>query len=105
MSAGGMLVLQTRPELLHRSPKRKEGSGFPKGMGPMDEQIIDDGERRRLRRREGELLERSERLKRSMNETKALDTLAFKSKLFKETQEELRRIQEKLAAGPDPESD
>jgi hypothetical protein len=32
-----------------------------------------------------------------MSETKALDTLAFKSKLFKEAQEELRRVQDKLA--------
>jgi hypothetical protein len=32
-----------------------------------------------------------------MNETKALDTLAFKSKLFKEAQDELRRVQDRLA--------
>jgi hypothetical protein len=32
-----------------------------------------------------------------MNETKALDTLAFKAKLFKEAQDELRRVQDKLA--------
>jgi hypothetical protein len=32
-----------------------------------------------------------------MSETKALDTLAFKAKLFKEAQDELRRVQDKLA--------
>ena len=32
-----------------------------------------------------------------MSETKALDTLAFKAKLFKEAQDELHRVQDKLA--------
>jgi len=50
-----------------------------------------------LRRREAEILARIDRLKRTMNETKALDTLAFKAKLFKEAQDELRRVQDKLA--------
>jgi len=50
-----------------------------------------------LRRREAEILVRIDRLKRTMNETKALDTLAFKAKLFKEAQDELRRVQDKLA--------
>jgi hypothetical protein len=56
----------------------------------------------RLRRREAELLARIERMKQRMNETKELDTLAFKSKLYKEAQDELRRIQDKLA-GREPE--
>ncbi len=51
----------------------------------------------RLRRREAEILVRIDRLKSTMNETKALDTLAFKSKLFKEAQDELYRVQDKLA--------
>ena len=51
----------------------------------------------RLRRREAEILQRLDRLKKTMNETKAIDTLAFKSKLFREAQDELRRVQEKLA--------
>lgn len=51
----------------------------------------------RLRRREAEILVRIDRLKSTMNETKALDTLAFKAKLFKEAQDELRRVQDKLA--------
>jgi hypothetical protein len=72
---------------------------------PMDDHIIDDEERLSLKRREAELLERIERLKKSMNETKALDTLVFKSKLYKETQEELRRIQDKLAGDRDPGPD
>jgi len=53
-------------------------------------------EQARLRRREAELLLRIERLKKSMNETTELNTIALKSKLYKEAREELRRIQEKL---------
>jgi hypothetical protein len=63
----------------------------------MDEEPLTKEETARLRRREAEILTRIDRLKRSMNETKALDTLAFKAKLFKEAQDELRRIQDKLA--------
>jgi hypothetical protein len=37
-----------------------------------------------------------------MNETKELDTIAFKTKLYREAQAELRRIQDKLA-GREPE--
>jgi len=51
----------------------------------------------RLRRREAEIIARVDLLKRTMSETKALDTLAFKAKLFKEAQDELRRVQDKLA--------
>lgn len=51
----------------------------------------------RLRRREAEILARLDLLKRTMSETKALDTLAYKGKLFKEAQDELRRVQDKLA--------
>lgn len=51
----------------------------------------------RLHRREAELLKRIERLKKSMNETTELNTIALKSKLYKEAREELRRIQEKIA--------
>ena len=55
----------------------------------------------RLRRREAEILGRINLLKRTMSETKALDTLAFKAKLFKEAQDELRRVQDKLAGLPE----
>jgi hypothetical protein len=54
-------------------------------------------ERIRLKQREAELLKRVERLKRAMNETRELDTLANKRQLFKKAQEELRRLQERLA--------
>jgi hypothetical protein len=54
-------------------------------------------ERLRLKRRETELLLKVERLRKAMNETRELNTLAFKSKLLKEAQEELNRVQEKLA--------
>jgi hypothetical protein len=50
-----------------------------------------------LRRREAAILARIDLLKRTMSETKALDTLAFKAKLFKEAQDELRRVQDKMA--------
>jgi hypothetical protein len=63
----------------------------------MDKIPLTDEEIARLRRREAEILVRIDRLRRTMSETKALDTLAFKSKLFKEAQEELRHVQDKLA--------
>jgi hypothetical protein len=63
----------------------------------MNESRLTSAEIHRLRYREAELLARIERMKRRMNETKELDTLAFKSKLFKEAQDELRRVQDKLA--------
>ena len=44
-----------------------------------------------------ELLKRIARLKKAMNETRELDTLANKGKLFKEAQAELRRLQARLA--------
>ncbi len=56
----------------------------------------------RLRRREAELLARIERMKKTMNETQELDTLARQAKLFKEAQEELRRVQEQLAGVSEP---
>jgi len=58
---------------------------------------LTEEETARLRKREAEILVRLDRLKSTMNETKALDTLAFKAKLFKEAQDELRRVQDKLA--------
>jgi ferritin len=62
---------------------------------------LSSAERIRLRRRESELLQKIDRLRKAMNETKDLNTLAFKSKLLKEAQEELSRVQEKLSGtGP-----
>jgi hypothetical protein len=63
----------------------------------MDKMPLNEEETARLRRREAEIMARLDRLKSTMSETKALDTLAFKSKLFQEAQEELRRVQDKLA--------
>ena len=63
----------------------------------MDKTPLTEEETARLRRREAEILVRIDRLKSTMSETKALDTLAFKAKLFKEAQDELRRVQDKLA--------
>jgi hypothetical protein len=63
----------------------------------MDKMPLTEEEIARLRRREGESLVRIDLLKRTMSETKALDTLAYKAKLFKEAQDELRRVQDKLA--------
>lgn len=63
----------------------------------MDIMPLTKEETARLRRREAEILARLDLLKRTMSETKALDTLAYKGKLFKEAQDELRRVQDKLA--------
>ncbi len=63
----------------------------------MDKIPLTEEEIARLRQREAEILVRIDRLKTTMNETKALDTQAFKSKLFKEAQDELRRVQDRLA--------
>jgi hypothetical protein len=63
----------------------------------MDKMPLTDEEVALLRRREAEILTRIDRLKSTMNETKALDTLAFKAKLLKEAQDELYRVQDKLA--------
>jgi hypothetical protein len=59
---------------------------------------MSDTEILRLKRKEAELLQRLGRLRKAMNETKELNTLAFKGKLFKEAQEQLRQVQEKLAS-------
>jgi hypothetical protein len=63
----------------------------------MEKVPLTDSEIADLKRREAEILVRIDRLKRTMNDTKAIDTLAFKSKLFKEAQDELYRVQDKLA--------
>jgi len=63
----------------------------------MDKIPLSEEEITRLRRREAEIITRLGRLKSTMSETKAIDTLAFKAKLFKEAQDELRRVQDKLA--------
>ena len=63
----------------------------------MENNPVNSEERRKLRRREAELIQRIEILKKAMNETKELDTLALKGKMFKEVQDELRRVQAKLS--------
>jgi hypothetical protein len=63
----------------------------------MDKVALTEEEIARLKRREAEIQVRIERLKSTMNETKAIDTIAFKAKLYKEAQDELRRVQDKLA--------
>lgn len=63
----------------------------------MDKIPLTEEEIGRLKRREAEILVRVERLKSTMSETKALDTIAFKAKLLKEAQAELHRVQDKLA--------
>ena len=50
-----------------------------------------------LQFREKELLDRIEKMKKTMNETKELETLEHISRLLKEAKLELMRIQEKLA--------
>lgn len=68
----------------------------------MDKNRLSSAEIHRLKRREADLLQRIEKLKQRMNETKELDTIAFKSKLYREAQAELSRVQDKLA-GREPE--
>jgi hypothetical protein len=68
----------------------------------LDKRPLSSAEIQKLRRREAELIQRIEKLKQRMNETKELDTIAFKTKLYREAQAELRRIQDKLA-GREPE--
>jgi hypothetical protein len=63
----------------------------------MDKIPLTEEEVARLRKREAEILVRIERLKSTMSETKALDTIAFKAKLLREAQDELHRVQDKLA--------
>jgi DnaJ-domain-containing protein 1 len=63
----------------------------------MSSDRVSSAERIKLRRREAELLKRIERLRKAMNETRELSTLALKGKLFKEAQDELKRVQEKLS--------
>jgi hypothetical protein len=67
----------------------------------MDETPLSDEEIARLKKREAEILARIDRLKATMNETKALDTLTFKAKLLKEAQDELHHVQDKLAGLPE----
>lgn len=67
----------------------------------MDKIPLTDEDKARLRKREAEILIRIERLKSTMSETKAIDTLAFKSKLYREAQDELHRVQDKLAGVPE----
>ena len=74
---------------------------MPLSFIAMDKTPLTAEETAALRRREAEILVRIDRLKRTMNETKALDTIAFKAKLLKEAQDELRRVQDKLAGLPE----
>ena len=55
----------------------------------MDRERLTDEDIARLKKREAEIIVRIDRLKRTMNETKAIDTLAFKAKLLREAQDEL----------------
>src|SRR4030067_729858 len=71
--------------------------GFENEERTMDKNRLSSTEIHRLKRSEAELLARIEKMKQRMNETKDLDTLAFKSKLYKEAQAELRRVLDKLA--------
>ncbi len=90
--------------MAHRPGPVKPLAGEPRfrlewsERGPaVDKPSLTRDEAAALKRREAEILARLDRLKRTMSETKALDTLAFKSKLFQEAQDELRRVQDKLA--------
>jgi hypothetical protein len=51
-----------------------------------------------LRRREKALLERIEKMRKTMNETVELSTLGFMSELLEEAKKELSMVQEKLSS-------
>jgi ferritin len=53
---------------------------------------------KQLRRREKSLLERIEKMRKTMNETVELNTLDFMSDLLEEAKKELETVQEKLRA-------
>ena len=67
----------------------------------MTNEPLSDEDVARLRKREAAILARVDRLNRTMSETKAIDTIAFKAKLLREAQDELRRVQDKLAGLPE----
>lgn len=50
-----------------------------------------------LRRREKALLERIEKMRKTMNETVELNTLGFMSELLEEAKKELSMVQDKLS--------
>ena len=56
-----------------------------------------------LRRREKQLLDRIEKMRKTMNETVELNTLGFMSELLEEAKKELTMVQEKLAGTNRPE--
>ncbi len=56
-----------------------------------------------LRRREKSLLERIEKMRKTMNETVELNTLDFMSDLLEEAKKELETVQEKLRASENEE--
>jgi ferritin len=56
-----------------------------------------------LRRREKQLLDRIEKMRKTMNETVELKTLGFMSELLEEAKKELNMVQEKLAGVVDQE--
>jgi hypothetical protein len=69
----------------------------PAEAGRTRNKIMSNAELLQLRRREKALLQRIERMKKTMNETQEMDTLALQMTLLKKAKEELNMIQEKLA--------
>jgi DNA-binding ferritin-like protein len=56
-----------------------------------------------LKRKEQALLERIEKMRKTMNDTVELKTLGFMSELMEEAKKELEMIQEKLSASENEE--
>jgi hypothetical protein len=56
-----------------------------------------------LRRREKSLLERIDKMRKTMNETVELETLDFVSELLEEAKKELEHVQDKLSASENEE--
>jgi len=59
--------------------------------------------REQLQRREKALLERIEKMRKTMNETVELKTLGFMSELLEEAKKELEMVQDKLSASENEE--
>ena len=77
----------------------KEVAGFQ-----LFEEVMDKKEYlEQLRRREQSLLERIEKMRKTMNETVELNTLDFMSELLEEAKKELETVQEKLRASENEE--
>ena len=79
-----------------KEPINFYGSGGQRGQW-REEAMDEKAYFKDLCRREKELLERIEKMRKTMNETVELNTLGFMSELLEEAKKELSMVQEKLS--------